>query len=79
MRYIGKIKNLTFCALLSACTNIPHNDVVIFATSTKVALDVSPSATSGGVPSFTLGYKRDEGVWMPLVMNGQKAVLLRGE
>ncbi|HVY90265.1 MAG TPA: hypothetical protein VG942_15445 [Hyphomonadaceae bacterium] len=48
----------------------PHNDVLIFGTTTKVALDVSAPVQNGALPEFTLGYKRNEGVWMPLKPNG---------
>ncbi len=48
----------------------PHNDVLIFGTTTKVALDVSAPVQNGALPEFTLGYKRNEGVWMPLKQNG---------
>ena len=49
----------------------PHNDVLIFGTNTKFAIDGSASAASGGVPELTIGYKRQEAVWMPLLVNGQ--------
>jgi len=55
---------------LSACS-VPHNDVLIFGTNTKFAVDVSASAATGGVPELTVGYKRQEAVWMPLLVNGQ--------
>lgn len=56
---------------LSGCLNgVQHNDVLIFGTDTKLALDVSASATGGGTPEVTIGYKRAEAVWMPLVANG---------
>lgn len=61
---------------LSACGNLQHNDVLVFATETKVAFDVSASAVDGGAPEVTLGYKRKEGVWMPLVVNGRSSTLL---
>jgi len=48
----------------------PHNDVLIFGTSTKVALDVSAAVQNAGIPEFTLGYKRLEAVWMPLKQQG---------
>jgi hypothetical protein len=66
-------------AALAGCGNLQHNDVLVFATDTKLALDVSPSPTSGGAPSFTLGYKRSEGVWMPLVINGTHSTVLNGQ
>lgn len=70
---------LLVTAALAGCGNLQHNDVLVFATDTKLALDVSPSATNGGAPSFTLGYKRAEGVWMPLVINGTHSTVLNGQ
>lgn len=52
--------------LVSCATDRPHNDVLIFGTSTKLALDVSAPVQNAGIPEFTLGYKRQEAVWMPL-------------
>ncbi len=61
-----------FAALgLPGCAALKHNDVLIFGTDTKLALDISTSATSGGAPELTIGYKRQEAVWMPLVVNGR--------
>lgn len=57
------------CAIaLAGCGSTPqHTNVLVFGTTTKVALDVSQDPTSGlGV---TLGYKRQEAVWMPLLPN----------
>lgn len=59
------------CAILAGCANIPHNNVLLFGTDTKVALDISSAATQGGAPQITLGYRRAEAVWMPLVANNQ--------
>lgn len=53
---------------LAACDSMPkHTNTMVFGTSTKVALDVSqdPSGTVG----ITIGYKRQEAVWMPLMPN----------
>lgn len=44
----------------------PHNDVLVFGTTTKFALDVAAPTQNSGIPEFTLGYKRLEAVWMPL-------------
>ncbi len=74
MRRMGRWIALTVCGLvLSACGGMAaqHNDVLIFGTDTKLALDVSTSAASGGSPEVTIGYKRQEAVWMPLVVNGR--------
>ena len=43
--------------------------VLVFGTDTKVALDASSDPT--GQPSFTLGYKRREAVWLPLLSRGK--------
>lgn len=57
--------------LLSGCVgSVKHNDVLIFGTDTKLALDVSANPAGGGTPEITIGYKRQEAVWMPLVVNG---------
>jgi hypothetical protein len=69
---IAKVAILPFFAFLHACGSTPeHTNTLIFATSTKFALDVSASPT--GSPDFTLGYKRTEGVWMPLLANKKNA------
>ncbi len=62
---------LTFAAavLVAGCADVPHNNVLLFGTDTKVALDISSAATQGGAPQITLGYRRSEAVWMPLVAN----------
>ena len=57
--------------LLAAGCVEPHNDVLIFGTNTKFAVDVSASAATGGVPELSVGYKRQEAVWMPLVVNAR--------
>lgn len=62
---------VTAVACLAGCAGQPHNNVLLFGTDTKVALDVSSAATSGGAPQITLGYRRAEAVWMPLVANRQ--------
>ncbi|PLR28426.1 hypothetical protein SGCZBJ_02980 [Caulobacter zeae] len=53
---------------LSACA---HNDVLVFGTDTKLGLDVETGAAQGASPSVTIGYKRQEAVWMPLFVNGE--------
>jgi hypothetical protein len=53
--------------LLSACSTPRHTNTLIFGTNTKFAFDVSQEAT--GAVGVTLGYKRQEAVWMPLLAN----------
>jgi len=71
----GKTLIIGGCAVailcLSACSSLPHNDVLIFGTETTLAFDVGASATNGGTPQVTLGYNREEAVWMPLMANGR--------
>lgn len=57
--------------LLSACSSMmDHSNTMVFATTTKTALDVSQDPT--GSLGVTLGYKRLEAVWMPLLPNQGK-------
>lgn len=57
--------------IISGCGSTPqHTNTLLFGTTTKFALDVSVNP-AGGTPDFTLGYKRHEGVWMPLLANQQ--------
>lgn len=53
--------------LVSGCATPKHSNTLIFGTNTKFALDVS--ADPSGSPSITVGYKRQEAVWMPLLAN----------
>lgn len=68
-RVAGMTALLLSLPLLAACGTPQHSNTLIFATDTKVALDVSASPTNAGVPEITLGYKRVEAVWMPLLAN----------
>ncbi|MEO1101499.1 MAG: hypothetical protein AAFW65_06585 [Pseudomonadota bacterium] len=74
----GMIAGLGATLLLGGCVlraDHPHNDVLLFATSTEIGLDVEASVQNAGIPDFTIGYERDEGVWMPLRPNGLPAQL----
>lgn len=58
---------------LTGCGSTPqHTNTLLFATSTKFAIDAS--ATPTGSPEVTVGYKRQEGVWMPLLANQASGV-----
>lgn len=66
---IPQIIIISLLISLASCSGTPeHTNTLIFATSTKFALDVSATPTSGS-PEITVGYKRLEGVWMPLLAN----------
>ena len=57
--------------LLSGCSSMmDHSNTMVFTTTTKTALDVSQDPT--GSLGVTLGYKRLEAVWMPLLPNQGK-------
>lgn len=57
---------------LTACASMPdHSNTLVFGTETKLAIDVSTSTTSQ-VPEVTVGYKRTEAVWLPLLANTGK-------
>lgn len=44
-----------------------HSNTLVFGTTTKVAIDVAQEPT--GALGVTIGYKRHEAVWMPLIAN----------
>lgn len=53
---------------LAGCGAMPaHSNTLVFGTTTKVAVDVSQEPT--GALGVTIGYKRNEAVWMPLIAN----------
>ena len=56
---------------VGACSTPKHTNVLMFGTNTKFALDVSYEPTTSS-PSITVGYKRQEAVWMPLLANIDK-------
>lgn len=53
--------------IISACSTPHHTNTLIFATNTKFAIDIAADPT--GNPGLTVGYKRQEAVWMPLLAN----------
>lgn len=53
--------------LVAGCGTPNHTNTLIFGTNTKFALDVSQDPT--GAAGITIGYKRQEAVWMPLLAN----------
>lgn len=69
---------LAVCAALAGCKHLPHNDVLIFGTETNFGVSVGVDSASTQTPSITIGYKRREAVWMPLLVNGQHSVPICG-
>ncbi len=70
MHYNRTISALVFSVVItiSACSSTPHHtNTLIFGTNTKFAIDIAADPT--GTPSLTVGYKRQEIVWMPLLAN----------
>lgn len=62
---------LAVTASLTGCAMPRHSDTLLFGTNTKIALDISGDPS--GRPEITVGYRRQELVWMPLVVNGEHA------
>lgn len=58
---------VTAVLLVAGCGTPNHTNTLIFGTNTKFALDVSQDPT--GAAGITIGYKRQEAVWMPLLAN----------
>lgn len=61
--YLARIVTTALVVSCTGCSTV-GNEVLLFGTDTKVALDISGDPT--GQPTFTLGYKRREAVWLPL-------------
>jgi hypothetical protein len=59
---------LVFTVATSGCAVPQHSNTLLFATNTAVALDVSANATTAA-PNITIGYKRQEMAWVPLLAN----------
>jgi hypothetical protein len=57
----------TSLCFLVGCATPTHTNALIFGTNTKVALDISSGST--GTLGLTLGYARQEAVFMPLMAN----------
>jgi hypothetical protein len=55
-------------ALASGCYTPKHSNVLIFATNTKFGVDISYDPKTQE-PSFVVGFRRQEGVWLPLLAN----------
>jgi len=68
MKKIILILTAGLLAFASGCHTPQHSNVLIFATNTKFGVDISydPKTTE---PSFVVGFRRQEGVWMPLLAN----------
>lgn len=62
---------LILLILVTACM-VSHSDTLVFGTNTKLAVDFSLNSTTN-VPSLTVGYTRQEGVWMPLYVNARNS------
>ncbi|SNY58591.1 hypothetical protein SAMN06297280_3442 [Arsukibacterium tuosuense] len=60
---------LVFSVAIAGCSSMPeHSNTLVFGTSTKFAIDLSTSSTTQ-TPELTVGYKRTEAVWLPLLAN----------
>lgn len=74
MRNYGKMKKnhsiiiAAMLVLVSGCYTPKHSNVLIFATNTKLGVDLSYDPKTQE-PSLVVGFRRQEGVWMPLLAN----------
>ena len=55
--------------ILLFTTGCAHNNAMFFGTNTAVGLDARADPAAGGTPTVSIGYKRQEAVWMPLMAN----------
>jgi len=74
-RKMNRLTALGALLLLSSCAlhrdKNPHNDVLVFATQTKLGIDVGAPLNNATLPQFNIGYNRSEAVWMPLRPSGE--------
>lgn len=64
---LGIAATLVVASMLGGCSTPQHTNTLIFGTSTRFAIDASQEPT--GALGVTIGYKRHEAVWMPLLAN----------
>lgn len=60
----------TVALSVGACA-VPHNNVLVFGTDTNYGIGISAAPDPAAPASITIGYKRKEAVWMPLIVNRQ--------
>ena len=65
-----RILILIIAISVAGCTT-PHNDVLVFGTNTSLGVDVGVQPETGSAPQITIGYKRQEAVYMPLTINAR--------
>ncbi|WP_077287592.1 hypothetical protein [Cognaticolwellia aestuarii] len=73
---LSKAPLILSISMLIGCA-APHSDVMVFGTQTNLGVDISSSPEQANIPSFIVGYKRKELVWMPLFINGIDSKLLK--
>jgi hypothetical protein len=59
---------LVAIGMLAACMPA-HTNTLVFGTTTKFGIDVAAGGPDSPAPEVTVGYKRKEAVWMPLMPN----------
>jgi hypothetical protein len=64
--------------LLSACAT-RHHDVLIFGTDTSLGVNVGADPANAQVTNISIGYKRREAVWMPLIVNATESAVYCAE
>ncbi|MDZ4814330.1 MAG: hypothetical protein SGI99_17230, partial [Pseudomonadota bacterium] len=61
------------CLLASCATR--HHDVLIFGTDTSLGVNVGADPANAQVTNISIGYKRREAVWMPLIVNATESAV----
>src|SRR5688572_28756214 len=78
MRHIPRATGLVLATAvigLAGCASNGHRDVLLFGTQTKFGIDIARQPNEP-TPEFTVGYKRQEFVYMPLLVNGNDSCYL---
>lgn len=61
--------------MIGGCVT-PHRDVLLFGTDTSLGVNVGADPASAQVTQVSIGYKRREAVYMPLVINAADSALV---
>lgn len=61
---------MTAVVVLASGCSVPHRDVLLFGTDTSLGVNVGADPAAAQVTNVSIGYKRREAVYMPLVVNG---------
>lgn len=69
------LTSLALALILAGCATA-HRDVLVFATDTSFGVTVGTDPATAQLSNVSIGYRRREAVWMPLLANGLDSPLV---